>query len=89
MICVTLTPDQFDEIVRDGGWKSGSLDFLSRVFVDGMDVSDAAKLSELSNSRGYNLAPKGTFNLSYGQIKGVLVDEKSQKFPNFPKSKFF
>ena len=77
MICVTLTPDQFDEIVRDGGWKSGSLDFLSRVFVDGMDVSDAAKLSELSNSRGYNLASdfrkRYTAWLNERRLKTVVV----------------
>ena len=77
MICVTLTPEQFDEIVRDGGWKSGSLDFLSRVFVDGMDVSDAAKLSELSNSRGYNLASdfrkRYTAWLNERRLKTVVV----------------
>lgn len=77
MICVTLTPEQFDEIVREGGWKSGSLDFLSRVFVDGMDVSDAAKLSELSNSRGYNLASdfrkRYTAWLNERRLKTVLV----------------
>jgi hypothetical protein len=77
MICVTLTSDQFDEIVRDGGWKSGSLDFLSRVFVDGMDVSDAAKLSELSNSRGYNLASdfrkRYTAWLDERRLKTVVV----------------
>jgi|DeeseametaMP0747_FD_contig_123_3354_length_11709_multi_9_in_2_out_2_14 hypothetical protein len=77
MICVTLTPDQFDEIVRDCGWKSGSLDFLSRVFVDGMDVSEAAKLSELSNSRGYNLASdfrkRYTAWLNERRLKTVVV----------------
>lgn len=77
MICVSLTSEQFDEIVRDGGWKSGSLDFLSRVFVDGMDVSDAAKLSELSNSRGYNLASdfrrRYTTWLNERRAKAVVV----------------
>jgi hypothetical protein len=77
MICVALTPEQFDEIVRDGGWKSGSLDFLRRVFVDGIDVSDAAKLSELSNSRGYNLASdfrkRYTAWLNERRLKTVVV----------------
>lgn len=77
MINVTLSKEQFDDIVLEGGWKSASLDFLSRVFVDGMDVSDAAKLSELSNSRGYNLASdfrkRYTAWLNERRLKTVVV----------------
>ena len=72
-----IASSTFAPLSADAAYAPHRSVFLSRVFVDGMDVSDAAKLSELSNSRGYNLASdfrkRYTAWLNERRLKTVVV----------------